>query len=81
MNSALKDFQNVTFILNLWVQDVLVANTLGDQRRGIMPKLVHRAPTQLLFHEFTFPNNSSKEEGGMDSVITNWKQLESYHRI
>jgi len=53
MNSALKDVQNVTFILNLQVQDVLVANTLSEQRRGIIPKLVHLVPTQMLFHEYT----------------------------
>jgi hypothetical protein len=57
MNSALKDVQNVTFILNLQVQDVPVADTLWDQRRGIIPRLVRLVPTQLLFHEFAFPNN------------------------
>ena len=46
MNWALKDVQNVGFILNLKVQDVRVVNYLCDQRRGTILSLVHLVPTE-----------------------------------
>jgi len=50
MDLALKDAQNVEFILNLQGQDVPAANYLRDQRKEIMLKLALLVP-RLLLHE------------------------------